>query len=539
MSNGEFARIKYYRGQMLTARDFEDQQEYHRGKQQLLLRRFPSGIIGGLVVTCPPKGTDPGDVDAFLIGEGLAVDPEGRELVVPEGGLKVPIAEFKPETPYLSLAYEESEELIEHDSCDVNQKNNRVLERIVQGWDPAPNMGSHITVALIQLKDVKDPGTTCDKYNDPMKPVVNVGDPPIRKNARVVDTDQITDGAITDKQIRIGAVTAEKLAPNSVITDKILNLAVTDIKLANNAVVTDKIQNGAVTADKIVDDAVVTDKIQDGAVTQAKLAPNSVVETKIADGAVTDTKLADDAVTTNKIQNAAVIEAKLAPNTVATDKLQNQAVTTDKLADNAITTSKIPNGAVTDIKLASNAVVTDKIQNGAVTAEKLAPNSVITDKILNLAVTDIKLANNAVVTDKIQDGAVTQAKLAPNSVVETKIADGAVTDTKLADDAVITNKIQNAAITEAKLANNAVTSIKLKVIRQLTHSSVGKGETLLATTFSLSPNSIIQVIPTAGELSWTFSVKGGAAGGMLIYRLTIINPGPGSVEFDVREILFN
>ena len=239
MSNGGFARIKYYRGQMLTARDFEDQQEYHRGKQKLLLRRFPPGIIGGLVVTCSPKGSDPDDSDGFLIGEGLAVDPEGNELVVPEEGLKVPIDEFKSATPYLGLAYEQSEQSVGEDPCGGTQKNNRVVEGVTHTWDSVPNMGPNVTVALIQLKDVKDPGTTCDKYNDPMKPVVNVGDPPIRKNARVVDTEEITDGAVTDRKIRSGAVTAAKLAPNAIVTDKLLNGAVTDTKLANNAVTTD------------------------------------------------------------------------------------------------------------------------------------------------------------------------------------------------------------------------------------------------------------------------------------------------------------
>jgi hypothetical protein len=487
MNNGGFARIKYYPGQLLTARDFEDQQEYHRGKQNLLLRRFPAGIIGGLVVTCQPKGADPDDFEAFLIGEGLAVDPEGRELVVPEGGLKVPIDGFKDETPYLSLLYDEGEEAVGGDLCGSNQKSNRVKELTVSSWDPAPNMGSHITVALIQLKDVKDRGTTCDKYKDPMKPDVNVGDPSIRKNARVVDTDQITDGAITEKKIRTGSVTAVKLASNAVVTDKILDEAVTDNKLANNSVTIGKIQNGAVTADKLADDAVVTEKIEDGA--------------------VTDTKLASNAVATDNIQNVAVTADKLAPDAVATDRIQNMAVTAGKLDNDAVATVKIQNGAVTDVKLATNAVATVKIQTAAVTADKLAPNA----------------------------------------VVGAKISDGAVTQAKLADGAVITDKIQSGAVTTDKLADNAVTSLKLKLIKTV-HSGtlVARAPTATSPTFvalpplSISPNAIVNVVPTnEGELTWNFSVKGGATGGRVIYNITIVNPGTVTVAFDVKEILFN
>src|SRR5438270_41380 len=331
MSNGGFARIKYYRGQMLTARDFEDQQEYHRGKQKLLLRRFPPGIIGGLVVTCSPKGSDPDDSDGFLIGEGLAVDPEGNELVVPEEGLKVPIDEFKPGTPYLGLAHEQGEQSVGEDPCGGTQKNNRIVEGVTHTWDSVPNMGPNVTVALIQLKDVKDPGTTCDKYNDPMKPVVNVGDPPIRKNARVVDTEEITDGAVTDRKIRSGAVTTAKLAPNAIVTDKLLNGAVTDTKLANNAVTTDKLQNGTVTADKLANNAVFTDSIQGLAVTADKLADGAVTAAKLAADAVSPNKLQADAVVTDKIKNGAVTAAKLEPNAVGTDRIQDGAVTSAKL----------------------------------------------------------------------------------------------------------------------------------------------------------------------------------------------------------------
>lgn len=487
MNNGGFARIKYYRGQLLTARDFEDQQEYHRGKQNLLLRRFPAGIIGGLVVTCQPKGTDPDDFEAFLIGEGLAVDPEGRELVVPEGGLKVPIDGFKPETPYLSLLYDEGEEAVGDDLCGSNQKSNRVKELTVPSWDAAPNMGSHITVALIQLKDVKDPGTTCDKYNDPMKPDVNVGDPSIRKNARVVDTDQITDGAITEKKIRTGAVTAVKLASNAVVTDKILDEVVTDAKLAPNAVTIGKIQNGAVTADKLAHDAVVTEKILDGAVTEDKLAPGSVSETKIADGAATTAKLADGAVTT--------------------DKVQDGAVTTANLADDAVTTGKIADASVTDTKLHDDAVATVNIQNIAVTADKLADGAVIPVKIQGAAVTTTKLADRAVITDKILDGAVTEVKLADNAVTSSKLK--------------LIKTVHSGTLIGRAPAANSPTSVALPPL-------------------PTSPNAIVNVVPTNdGELTWNFSVRGGVPGGRVIYNITVMNPGTVTVAFDVKEILFN
>jgi hypothetical protein len=157
MNDGGLARIKYYKGQMLTARDFEDQQEYHRAKQRSLLRRFPPGIIGGLVVSLKKKSDDPADYDGFLIQEGLAVDQKGNEIFVAEKGLKVPFTSFKPETPFLSVFYQEKDYLIGNGLCGGDQKNNRVQETANYFWDAAPNIAPHITVALIELKAQQNP----------------------------------------------------------------------------------------------------------------------------------------------------------------------------------------------------------------------------------------------------------------------------------------------------------------------------------------------------------------------------------------------
>ena len=75
-------------------------------------------------------------------------------------------------------------------------------------------------------------------------------------------TDDIGDGAIS----------AVKLATDSVEEAKIKNLNVTVGKLADNAVETAKIKDLNVNSDKLAADAVETSKIDDGAVTAPKLA---------------------------------------------------------------------------------------------------------------------------------------------------------------------------------------------------------------------------------------------------------------------------
>ena len=303
MSTNGIARIKYYKGQMLTVRDFDEQQEYHRQKQQHLLRRFPFGIIGGLKVTCAPKkDDDPNDFDGFLIEKGLAVNQEGNEIVVSEIGFKVPLTEFDPEKPYLSLVYFEDEGFVGNELSDSNQKHNRIREGFDRDrmWNAAPNIASSITVALVTLAKGKDTGAKCEDFV--VKHEDDEGGPRIRIDARVVDTEQIARGAVTEEKIKNGAVGTNQLADD----------AVTLAKIADNAVGTAQLVDDAVTLAKIADNAVGTNQIVDDAVTEAKIADNAVGTNQLVDHAVTQAKIADNAVGTDHIQDGAVNLAKLA-----------------------------------------------------------------------------------------------------------------------------------------------------------------------------------------------------------------------------------
>ena len=102
MENNSIARIKYYKGQMLTKEDFEDQQTYHRESFKLFLKRFPPGILNGLEVE---KTKDKNNIDVILIREGLAIDSFGNYIFVPQEGITIPIDEIPVEENkrYLSL----------------------------------------------------------------------------------------------------------------------------------------------------------------------------------------------------------------------------------------------------------------------------------------------------------------------------------------------------------------------------------------------------------------------------------------------------
>lgn len=88
------------------------------------------------------------------------------------------------------------------------------------------------------------------------------------------------------------------------------------------------------------------------AITADKLAYNSVLSANIADGAVLGSKIVRNAISTDHLQNKCVTQAKMADNSVGQSQLQNSSVTTDKLADNSVTTAKIYPKSITKDKLA-------------------------------------------------------------------------------------------------------------------------------------------------------------------------------------------
>ncbi len=77
-NNSPFERNRYFYGKLLTVRDFEKEQSYHNGKRSMLNRLVTGpGVVCGLGVTASDEST-------LMIESGMALDYQGREIVLPE-----------------------------------------------------------------------------------------------------------------------------------------------------------------------------------------------------------------------------------------------------------------------------------------------------------------------------------------------------------------------------------------------------------------------------------------------------------------------
>jgi hypothetical protein len=81
--DGTLTRNRYFTGKRLTTEDFEQEQAYHRTKHRRHNRLLHGvGIVRGLGVGLDSR---PGsDEPAVVVSPGLAISPEGEELVVCE-----------------------------------------------------------------------------------------------------------------------------------------------------------------------------------------------------------------------------------------------------------------------------------------------------------------------------------------------------------------------------------------------------------------------------------------------------------------------
>ena len=230
MSGVQLKRLIYSKGQLLTSKDFEDQQEYHRRKLEQLVQRFPHGIVRGLDVefTEPNKESVEG-VETFKITEGVAIDRGGNSLVIGSGGLRIPVDEFyeyenkgEQNFLYLSLCYEEQESFVATSVQESSNKKNRIIESVNHRWSKEKN-DDHIVLAIIRQLDPNEKKLNIEYENENQRIRLDAGIIEEEQLSRDIKNKLVTDGDDHDHTDGHG-----KRIPESGLDDMVQNKLVTD-----------------------------------------------------------------------------------------------------------------------------------------------------------------------------------------------------------------------------------------------------------------------------------------------------------------------
>lgn len=482
MNNGKtIQRLCYSKNQHLTAQDFEDQQTYHRDKLNLVLQRFPTGIVGGFDVL---EDEVEGNV-GLNISEGLAIDRFRNQLFLGEEGLFIPEDEVPigvDELRFLSIVYREE------NSCSTNGfsgnvgRTNRITERIELRWDDAPNIQSaeepRITIAQIKRNNQEDferDGLiftiTSDAFDEQGRK--------IRLEAALITTELLADGAVTSIKVRPwnGSDNANINDGSGIKTAHIADGAVTPDKLSAKAKELTDIESAEILEaqfDQVDRDGnrikpqnsnkghgVKDPHIQEGAISSYKirltdgryLIPGSDGEPQYEDNP-------DEFEVGHWGIKSGHIRVAYPDRDPIQTSPEGDGIVTEHLRDNAVSTEKIANGAVNADKLQQYSTAGDGTE-GAVKSIHIDPADAGTDPA--------DLAGSGIATAHIRDRAVTNSKIqrftnsSQGAIRSHHIQpfDAGTDPAELGGNGIATAHIKGSAVTAPKVAGGAITSSKI------------------------------------------------------------------------------
>lgn len=129
------------------------------------------------------------------------------------------------------------------------------------------------------------------------------------------------DGAVTERKLRAGSVSARIIADSSIPGSKLVDGSVPGGKIADNAVSGNKLAPAAVDGSRLADGAVSESKIESGAVSARTIADNSIPGTKLADGLNIGGKMINNSIHGSKIVDSSIPGSKIANGTITSGLL--------------------------------------------------------------------------------------------------------------------------------------------------------------------------------------------------------------------------
>lgn len=215
----EIKRPNYFTSQFLIESDFNDEQKYHRDmryQHNQFLHTW--GVVDGLNVTKTGNSQ-------VSISAGMAVDHEGREIILVSDPAPQPLVLSGTGDVYITIEYQEVKDEIDKDKTSgIVDQYRRITERPLiksLGAQP-PNDGKVIVLAKVKLTDSNIEGNPDN-------------------NVRTFASAKVADGTITSSKIVDGQISSSKIADAAITSSKIADGAIGTREIGSNSVTIDKL----------------------------------------------------------------------------------------------------------------------------------------------------------------------------------------------------------------------------------------------------------------------------------------------------------
>jgi hypothetical protein len=147
-------------------------------------------------------------------------------------------------------------------------------------------------------------------------------------------------------------------------------------------------------ASTVTPGSVGTSEIAANAVTAAKLATNSVENWHIVASAVSGNKIADNGIIAGKLGPASITPGNNAFGSIVGGDITNKTITATNIADNTITRLQLANDLIGTVQLTNKSVTMDKIADGVVGVTQLTNSAFITTNYLAGGINSSLLTTN-------------------------------------------------------------------------------------------------------------------------------------------------
>ena len=237
----------------------------------------------------------------------------------------------------------------------------------------------------------------------------------------LITTAKVLASAITANKIALETITGSRIAGGAIASTHITASAITTPKLAANSVIAVNINAGAVTSNKILAEAVIAGKLSANAVLASNITALSVTGAKITGLAIAAGHLNANSVLASHIIADAIDSTKIVANTItATEITTGQFVTASANIANAI----IGDAHITDLnadKLHAGTITATQIKTNTITASLIGSKVIVAANILGNTITADEIAANTITADQIAAETITASQIAVQTLTASQI----------------------------------------------------------------------------------------------------------------------